>query len=112
LPKSKKITISYISRQPSMGRRLTPDSHEGLVRVLQELVDRRNSARTGEVGEEPDKDEQIQFAAIKTFLVGVHGNLFMPSTRVSTSIEIFYPQGYQWTSTALGMKRYGIWNDT
>ncbi|KAF8328050.1 hypothetical protein F5887DRAFT_1143385 [Amanita rubescens] len=139
LPKPKKITISYISRQPSRGRKLTPESHDGLVSALRELVDRRNSARTaansgeGEVAEEPEwefhqviaewlsKDEQIQVAARTTFLVGVHGNglthlVFMPPTRVSTVIEIFYPQGYahdyQWTSTALGMKHYGVWNDT
>ncbi|KAF8340108.1 hypothetical protein F5887DRAFT_888871, partial [Amanita rubescens] len=52
------------------------------------------------------------------FLVGVHGSdlVFMPPTRVSTVIEIFYLKGYtrdyQWTSTALGMKHYGVWNDT
>ena len=152
LPMPKKVTITYISRQPSRGRKLTPDSHYSLVKALVELVDRRNAARTGEENPEWDfnlvaaeqltRDEQIQIAARTTvsfffslfvvweervdrtffqFLVGVHGNglthlVFMPPTRFSTVIEILYPQGfahdYQWTSTALGMKHFSVWNDT
>ena len=85
LPRPKKITISYISRQPSRGRKLTPLSHEGLVNALQELVDRRNAARTAAEGEEEEpewefkhviaewlsKDEQIQIAASTTVSVPV-----------------------------------------
>lgn len=40
----------------------------------------------------------------------------MPVTPVSTVIEIFYPKGfahdYHWTSMALGMRHFAIWNDT
>lgn len=54
-------------------------------------------------------------------LLGVHGNglthlVFMPPTRASTVIEIFYPGGfahdYQWTTRALGMSHFAVWNDT
>ena len=54
-------------------------------------------------------------------MLGVHGNglthlVWMKPTRFSTVIEIFYPQGfahdYQWTSRALGMAHYAVWNDT
>ena len=40
----------------------------------------------------------------------------MPVTPVSSVIEIFYPGGfahdYHWTSQALGMRHFAIWNDT
>jgi hypothetical protein len=54
-------------------------------------------------------------------MLGVHGNglshlLFMKPSRVSAVIEIFYPGGfthdYHWTSRALGMDHYAVWNDT
>jgi hypothetical protein len=54
-------------------------------------------------------------------MLGVHGNglthmIAMAPTPISTVIEIFYPGGfahdYQWTATALGMKHFGVWNDT
>lgn len=54
-------------------------------------------------------------------LLGVHGNglthlVFMPPTRISAVIEIFCPPGfahdYQWTTRALGMTYFGVWNDT
>lgn len=54
-------------------------------------------------------------------MVGVHGNglthlVAMATTPISTVIEIFYPKGfvfdYRWPTTALGMKHFGIWNDT
>ena len=76
LPMPKKVTITYISRQPSRGRKLTPDSHYSLVKALVELVDRRNAARIGEENPEWDfnlvaaeqltRDEQIQIAARTT----------------------------------------------
>ena len=53
-------------------------------------------------------------------LLGVHGNglshlVFMKPTRVSAVIEMFYPGGfahdYYWTSRALGMDHYAVWND-
>ena len=54
-------------------------------------------------------------------LLGVHGNglthlLLMARSPITTVIEIFYPAGfahdYEWTAKALGMKHFGIWNDT
>lgn len=54
-------------------------------------------------------------------MMGVHGNglthlLWMNNQNPrSTVIEFFYPGGfaedYEFTSRALGMKHYGIWND-
>ena len=54
-------------------------------------------------------------------IFGVHGNglthlIAMPATPVSAVIEIFYPGGfardYQWTAESLGIKHFGVWNDT
>jgi hypothetical protein len=40
----------------------------------------------------------------------------MPQTTLSTVIEIFIPEGfahdYEWTTRALGMKHFAVWNDT
>lgn len=40
----------------------------------------------------------------------------MPRTNVSAVIEMFYPEGfahdYEWTTRALGMRYFGVWNDT
>lgn len=40
----------------------------------------------------------------------------MPNTRISTVIEMFVPEGfahdYQWTTHALGMRHFAVWNDT
>jgi len=71
--------------------------------------------------EEMTKDEQVQFAARTTILLGVHGNglshlILMPHTNVSAVIEMVYPGGfahdYEWTTRALGMTYFGVWNDT
>lgn len=52
--------------------------------------------------------------------MGVHGNgltslLWMRPTPRSTVIEFFYPKGiafdYEWTTRAVGMTHYGVWND-
>jgi hypothetical protein len=125
LPSPETITITYISRQRT-GRRLVQEDHEGLVRALREMVERRKAM--GEKwefrlveAEGMSKDEQVRMAASTTILLGVHGNglthlVFMPPTRLSTVIEIFYPGGfahdYHWTSTAMGMRHFGVWNDT
>ncbi|PPQ64507.1 hypothetical protein CVT26_002046 [Gymnopilus dilepis] len=67
------------------------------------------------------KDEQIKAAARTTIMLGVHGNglthlVFMDPNRFSTVIELFYPGGfahdYYWTTRALGMRHYAVWNDT
>ena len=53
-------------------------------------------------------------------MMGVHGNgltslVWMKRTPQATVIEFFYPQGfardYEYTSRALGMVHYGVWND-
>ncbi|KAF8913029.1 hypothetical protein CPB84DRAFT_1811992 [Gymnopilus junonius] len=71
--------------------------------------------------EKMSKDEQIQAAARTTIMLGVHGNglthlVFMKPNRLSTVIELFYPGGfahdYYWTTRALGMRHYAVWNDT
>lgn len=40
----------------------------------------------------------------------------MKPTRLSAVVEIFFPGGfahdYQWTTRALGMQHFAIWNDT
>ncbi|KAF9241650.1 hypothetical protein BU15DRAFT_44807 [Melanogaster broomeanus] len=131
-----KIVITYISRQ-STRRRLIPEDHEALVNDLEALV-RRKNAEIGDIkatsgsgakewelnvvqAEKMTKDEQVRFAARTTILLGVHGNglshlILMPRTKVSAVIEIFYPGGfahdYEWTTWALGMKHFGVWNDT
>lgn len=74
-------------------------------------------------------------------MFGVHGNglthlIAMAPTAITTVIEIFYPgkalspehyrhtnkslgwfkggfaRDYQWTAESLGIKHYGVWNDT
>jgi hypothetical protein len=53
-------------------------------------------------------------------MMGVHGNgltslVWMKPTPQATVIEFFYPNGfahdYEYTSRALGMAHYGVWND-
>ncbi|KAJ7505244.1 hypothetical protein B0H11DRAFT_1977680 [Mycena galericulata] len=123
LPMPSQIVITYISRQSAGQRKLTPESHAGLVAALEELVKRKGASWELNVmeAEKMTKDEQLQAVARTTILLGVHGNglthlVMMPPTRVSTVIEMFYPQGfahdYQWTTRALGMKHFAVWNDT
>ncbi|KAF8134626.1 hypothetical protein EV363DRAFT_1430163 [Boletus edulis] len=126
---TEKIVITYLSRQSSR-RRLIPKDHEFLVESLGSLVQRKNAEiTTGEKewelnvvkAEEMAIDDQVRLAARTTILLGVHGNglshlILMPRTNVSAVIEIFYPGGfahdYEWTTRALGMKHFGVWNDT
>jgi len=112
--------ITYVSRQ-NVKRHLIPDDHEGLVRALTELCDRRGWELNVVAMERISKEEQLAYVARTTFLVGVHGNglthlIMMPITPISTVIELFYPEGYahdyEWTTRALGMKHFAVWNDT
>jgi len=122
LPMPEKIVITYISRQGVFRRKLLQDDHTALVAALQELVDRKGNSWELHVlhAERMTKDEQIQAAARTTIMLGVHGNglshlLFMKPSRASAVIEIFYPGGfahdYHWTTRALGMDHYAVWND-
>ncbi|KAB5591852.1 hypothetical protein CTheo_4717 [Ceratobasidium theobromae] len=127
------VHITYISRQTAGRRKLIQADHEALVQALKDLVQRKNAeARTGSPAsrqweleiveaEHISREEQIRIAARTTVMLGVHGNglthlIMMPLTPLATVIEMFYPGGfardYQWTSTALGMRHYGVQNDT
>ncbi|KIK98644.1 hypothetical protein PAXRUDRAFT_823616 [Paxillus rubicundulus Ve08.2h10] len=133
---TEKIVITYISRQ-SVRRRLIPEDHEGLVEELEALVRRKNAeikdtmaaggggAKEWELNvvraEQMTKDEQVHLVARTTILLGVHGNglshlILMPHTKMSAVIEMFYPGGfahdYEWTTRALGMRHFAVWNDT
>ncbi|KAF9227293.1 hypothetical protein BS17DRAFT_457966 [Gyrodon lividus] len=133
---TEKIVITYISRQ-SVRRHLIPEDHERLVNDLEALVRRKNAeiksttttsgsgAKEWELNvvqaENMTKDDQVRLVARTTILLGVHGNglshlILMPQTKVSAVIEMFYPGGfahdYEWTTRALGMKHFAIWNHT
>ncbi|SJL08218.1 uncharacterized protein ARMOST_11581 [Armillaria ostoyae] len=124
LPMPDKVVITYISRQGTSRRRLTDEAHDSLVTALEELVERKKDEGwelNVMQAERMSKDAQVHAAARTTILLGVHGNglthlLFMPPTKVSTVIEIFYPGGfahdYHWTTRALGMSHVAVWNDT
>ena len=116
-----KVVISYISRQGVSRRKLTDESHLSLVSSLEELCTRRGWELNVLAAETMTKDMQLREAARTTIMLGVHGNglshlLWMPPTKTSAVIEIFYPGGfahdYHWTSRALGMSHYAVWNDT
>ncbi|KAI0254139.1 hypothetical protein BJV78DRAFT_1274308 [Lactifluus subvellereus] len=114
------VVVTYISRQ-GVRRHLIPEDHEGLVRALVELCHRRGWELNVVAMERLSKEEQLALAARTTFLVGVHGNglthlVMMPITPISTVIELFYPEGYahdyEWTTRALNMKHFAVWNHT
>ncbi|TFK54523.1 hypothetical protein OE88DRAFT_1655227 [Heliocybe sulcata] len=125
------VVITYISRQ-AVRRRLVQEQHEGLVKALEEMVERKNGEerkagreRRWEVNvvqaEKMGRDEQVRLASRSTVMLGVHGNglshlILMPPSERSTVIEIFIPQGfahdYEWTSRALGHRHFAVWNDT
>ncbi|RDX47978.1 hypothetical protein OH76DRAFT_1353103 [Lentinus brumalis] len=116
----KDIVITYISRQ-SARRHLLDDDHAALVQALEDMVKKHGWELNVVQAERLSKEQQLQIAAKTTILLGVHGNglthlIMMPVTPVSTVIEIFYPKGfahdYHWTSMALGMRHFAIWNDT
>ncbi|KAF8829970.1 hypothetical protein HHX47_DHR2000013 [Lentinula edodes] len=121
IPMPHKVVVTYISRQSGVRRKLTPASHESLVSALRESADRKGFELIIMEAEKLTKDEQLQVIGRTTILLGVHGNglthlVFMPPTRLSSVIEIFYPGGfahdYHWTARALGMQHFAVWNDT
>ncbi|KAE9407475.1 hypothetical protein BT96DRAFT_914486 [Gymnopus androsaceus JB14] len=121
LPMPPKVVVTYISRQGGSRRKLTQESHESLVAALKESANRKGFEFIIMEAEKLTKDEQLRVIGRTNILMGVHGNglthlVFMPPTRVSAVIEIFYPGGfahdYHWTSRALGMPHFGVWNDT
>ncbi|KAF8671765.1 hypothetical protein RHS04_08050 [Rhizoctonia solani] len=125
------VHITYISRQTARHRKLIKEDHDGLVTALKELVARKNALPPSPQNrrwrleiveaEHISREEQVRIAARTTVMLGVHGNglthlIMMPITPLSTVIELFYPGGfardYQWTSAALGMRHYGVHNNT
>lgn len=68
LPMPTKIVVTYISRQSAGQRKLTPESHSGLVSALEELVRRKGSAWELHVmeAEKLTKDEQLRIIARTT----------------------------------------------
>jgi len=115
-----KAVITYVSRQ-AVKRRLIPEDHAGLVQALDELSTRRGYEFNVVQAETLTKDEQLKLMARTTVLLGVHGNglshlLFLPPSRFTTVMEIFIPHGfahdYEWTTRAMSLKHFAIWNDT
>ncbi|KAG8878864.1 hypothetical protein FRB97_002151 [Tulasnella sp. 331] len=113
------IVVSYIVRTNK--RMLRPEDHQGLLAALTHLCTSKGWTFNVAHAERMTREEQIQMAANTTIMLGVHGNglthlVWMPSTPLSTVIEIFYPGGfardYEWTARALGHRHYGIRNDT
>ncbi|THH05519.1 hypothetical protein EW145_g4737 [Phellinidium pouzarii] len=98
---NEKYVITYVSRQEWGRRMLKEKDHEKLVEELYKLRDK--------YGYE-----------VNIIMMGIHGNgltslLWMRPTRRSTVIEFFFPKGfaydYEFTTRALGMTHYGVWND-
>ncbi|ODN99466.1 hypothetical protein L198_03310 [Cryptococcus wingfieldii CBS 7118] len=111
--------ITYISRQNSR-RRLTAESHAGLVQALEERAERLGWELVIVEAEKMTKEEQFALAGRTTIMLGVHGNglthlLWMPATPRSAVIEMFIQGGfardYQWTAHALGIRHFGIQHD-
>jgi hypothetical protein len=132
----KTIVITYVSRQNGNRRTLLESDHDKLVESLQELVQRKNAewvrdgrgkgtSREWELNvvsaEQMTIDAQIKVFGRTSILLGVHGNgmthlILMARSPITTVIEMFYPLGfahdYEWTAKALGLKHFGVWNDT
>ncbi|WVR08542.1 hypothetical protein IAU60_005597 [Kwoniella sp. DSM 27419] len=111
--------ITYISRQSSR-RRLTPESHQDLVKALEERSKKLGWELLIVEAEKMSKEEQFALAGRTTIMLGVHGNglshlLWMPATPRSAVIEMFFKGGfardYQWTAHALGIRHFAIQHD-
>lgn len=115
-----KVVVTYINRQ-GVRRHLVEEDHDRLVRDLEDMAHRNHWELNVVQAEKLTKEEQLELVAKTTVLLGVHGNglthlIMMPTTPISTVIEMFYPGGfahdYEWTARALGHKHFAIWNDT
>ncbi|KAH9935565.1 uncharacterized protein B0H18DRAFT_976286 [Fomitopsis serialis] len=109
LSKPQPIVITYISRQGAR-RHLIDEDHQALVHALTAMCAAHDWELNIVQAEHLTHDEQMKLIARTTHLI------MMPVTPISTVIEIFYPTGYandyKWTTHALGMKHFAIWNDT
>ncbi|EJD08554.1 uncharacterized protein FOMMEDRAFT_72556, partial [Fomitiporia mediterranea MF3/22] len=120
LADNQKFVITYISRQGWGRRMLRQADHEKLVEELYKLRDRYGYEVNVVSMDKLSRAEQFQLAGRTTIMMGVHGNgltslLWMRPTARSTVIEFFYPQGlafdYEYTTRALGMVHYGVWDN-
>ncbi|KAG8853752.1 hypothetical protein FRB96_008006 [Tulasnella sp. 330] len=114
------VVISYIVRTGPR-RSLIAEDHRNLVQALTELCATKGWELNIVHAEKLSREEQVQVAAKTTITLGVHGNglthlVWMPTTPLSTVIEIFVPGGfatdYEWTARTLGIRHFAIWNDT
>ncbi|WVR05900.1 hypothetical protein IAU60_002926 [Kwoniella sp. DSM 27419] len=116
-----KPVITYISRQDWGRRMLKKEGHESLVKELRELEKKYGWEVNIVSMDKLTRDEQIRLSARTTIMMGVHGNglthlLWMNAQNPrSTVIEFFFPGGfaedYEFTSRALGIRHYGVWDD-
>ncbi|OCF34056.1 hypothetical protein I316_04403 [Kwoniella heveanensis BCC8398] len=116
-----KPVITYVSRQEWGRRMLKKEGHDSLVKELKELEKKYGWEVNIVSMDKLTRDEQIRLAARTTIMMGVHGNglthlLWMNAQNPrSTVIEFFFPGGfaedYEFTSRALGIRHYGVWND-
>ncbi|OCH86377.1 hypothetical protein OBBRIDRAFT_890539 [Obba rivulosa] len=120
LIKAQDIVITYISRQGAR-RHLIDEDHAALVLALTDMCASKGWELNVVQAERLSKEQQLALAARTTIMLGVHGNglthlIMIPVTPISAVIEIFYPTGfahdYEWTTRALGMRHYAVWNDT
>ncbi|KAJ3340650.1 hypothetical protein HDU93_006507 [Gonapodya sp. JEL0774] len=119
-PRPKTPVVLYISRQKWGRRSLDVSSHNRLVEGLRML---ESEGICTFVEAEMDKlsmEQQIWLAYNATVMLGVHGNglthqLWMPPTRKSLVLEIFWPENFAYdfysTAQTIGHKHYGIWFD-
>lgn len=117
---NEKYVIKYVSRQEWGRRMLRPADHEALVAELYKLRDMYGYEVNVVSMDKLSRAEQLQLAGRTTIMMGVHGNgltslLWMRPTPRSTVIEFFFPKGfafdYEYTTRALGMTHYGVWDN-
>ncbi|KAH8110811.1 hypothetical protein DFH11DRAFT_1513893, partial [Phellopilus nigrolimitatus] len=117
---NQKPVITYISRQDWGRRMLRQADHEKLVEELYGLRDRYGYEVNVVSMDKLSRAEQFHLAGRTTIMMGIHGNgltslVWMRPTPCSTVIEFFIPNGiafdYEYTTRALGMVHYGVWDN-
>lgn len=137
LSENQKYVITYISRQGWGRRMLIQEDHDKLVEELYNLRDRYGYEVNIVSMDKLTRAEQLQLAGRTTvsifsqitnyvyslrcqIMMGVHGNgltslVWMKPTPRSTVIEFFFPKGmafdYEYTTRALGMVHYSVWDN-
>lgn len=117
---TERFVITYISRQDWGRRMLRQADHLKLVEELYKLHDLYGYEVNVVSMDKLSRLEQMELAARTTIMLGVHGNglthlLWMRPNAHSTVIEMMFPEGfatdYEFTTRALGMRHYGVWNN-